>query len=485
VTTKKTVKKITRPSEIKKYIKKKKVMREKVPVLKVTAKGKLKILKKRRSQLPKDEAKARGKERKELQKRLDKVEKDIKVAEAQALKEKVKVLEVTKKGELRLLEKTRKQLIKQEAKAKGKELKAIQKRLKKVEKELAFKEAFKPSKQVVKLSNLAYNNINRLSKLKAQLKALIAKIRAIPTAVAKRIGLNKSKEIKKINILVRETDAVKTYIVMIQKGTSRKIIVTHLNKLPTSELKVMDTKTGKIIKKIESTTKDIELKVVKPSKKPDVKYKEVKVSKGQVQLVKEIQKSVTKTITITKADIKAAQKLNAEMKAVVKVKPKTKTAVKIKHRNIQKVNAKIKAKQKQLMIYRQQLRTAKTKLKQKQTILIALVGKQKLLEKARTRRIILIIPRYIEDIDHAIAQITKTIDLVAPVQIPREEIIPIPRKIPRLKPPKKVIVPPVVPVPKLLIPIKAPVKKKKKRKKKGVKEAYVRNPVPSLKAFLG
>jgi hypothetical protein len=460
-------------------------MREKVPVLKVTAKGKLKILKKRRSQLPKDEAKARGKERKELQKRLDKVEKDIKVAEAQALKEKVKVLEVTKKGELRLLEKTRKQLIKQEAKAKGKELKAIQKRLKKVEKELAFKEAFKPIKQVVKLSNSAYNNINRLSKLKAQLKALITKIKAIPASVAKRIGLNKSKEIKKINVLMQETDAVKTYIVMIQKGTSRKIIVTHLNKLPTSELKVIDTKTGNIIKKIESTTKDIELKVVKPSKKPDVKYKEVKVGKGQVQLVKEIQKSVTKTITITKADIKAAGKLNAEMKAVVKVKPKTKTAVKIKHRNIQKVNAKIKAKQKQLMIYRQQLRTAKTKLKQKQTILIALVGKQKPLEKTRTRRIILIIPRYIEDIDHTIAQITKTIDLVTPVQIPKDEIIPIPRKIPRLKPPKKVIVPPVVPVPKLLIPIKAPAKKKKRRKKKGVKEAFIVNPVPSLKAFLG
>lgn len=45
----------------------------------------------------------------------------------------------------------------------------------------------------------------------------------------------------------------------------------------------------------------------------------------------------------------------------------------------------------------------------------------------------------------------------------------------------------VVPVlkPLLLIPKKTPTKKKKKKVKKGVKEAFVKNPVPSLKAFLG
>ena len=517
-TTKQTVKKLKKPGDIKKYIKKTKELKdikkrheavrkritkaeaktakEKVQVLEVK-KGKLKLLKKTRAQLKKAEAKAKKKELAAIRKRLKKVDKDIKKAEKAIKKEKVLTTVKTKKGE-KLKVTTKGKLEKAKAKAKAKELKDIKKRHAKVKKEVGFKQAFQPSKKVVKLSNSTYNNISRLSKLKAKLKALATKIRNIPASVAKRIGLNKTKEIQKINILMRETDAVKSYIIMIQKGASRKVVVAHLSKLSETKLQVIDTKTGKTIKTIESTTKDIELKikpsekidfkVTKPSKKPSTEYKEVKESDGMVQLqkVKEIQKSVTETIKITKADMRAAEKMKAEMKAIVKTKPKTKVAVRTKHRKLQKVNTKIKSRQKQLLIYRRQLRESKTKLKQRRTILIALVGKMKPVEKTRTRRIILIIPRYIDSIDDAIAQITRTTELVAPVIIPADEIIPKPRIriTPVHKPiPKEVPVPIIKPV--LLLPKKTPTKKKKKRKKKGVKEAYVTNPVPSLKAFLG
>ena len=457
---------------------KKRTMKEKVYVLEETAKGELKLVRKKRSKILEDQRKAKAKERKAIQKRLDKVEKDIKKAEAKAKNQEVLTVKKTKKGD-KLEITTKAKLEKAKAKAKAKELKDIKKRHEKAAKDLK-----KP--KIVKLSNSTYNNINKLSKLKAKLKALVTKIRNIPASIARRLGINKAQEIKKINILIRETDAVKSYIIMVQKGTSKTVIVKHLKKLPENKLQVLDIKTGNIIKKIESTTKDIELKVIKPSKKPSTEYKEVKTGDGMIQLqkVKHIQKATTKIIKITKADIKAVEKMNAEAKVILIRKAKTKAAVRIKYKQLQKVNTRIKTKQKQLLIYRQQLKENKTKLKQKQTILLTLVKIQKPVDKTRTRRIILSIPRYIELIDHVIVQITRTLEMVSVVEIAIEEIIPKPHPpiTPVYKPPVK---PPVVPVPKLLIPIKPSAKKKKKRKKKGVKEAFVENPIPSLKAFIG
>ena len=293
----------------------------------------------------------KAKERKAIKKRQEKIQKDTKKAEKARAKEKVPVLKVTRKGELRILQKKRSQLLKEQAKAKGKQRKEIQKRLQKVETELAYKQLFKPSAKVVKLSNSTYNNITRLSKLKAKLKALITKISNLPASVAKRIGLNKAKEIRRLNVLVRETDAVKTYIVMIQKGTSKKVIITHLSKLPENKLKVIDTKTGKLIKNIESTSKDIELKVVK-TKKPKVDYKEVKVGNDQVQLQRAVQKQV-KTVVLTKSELKALNKLNTEAKTLTKTKPVTATAVRTKTKQLQKARTQIKAKQKVLLLYQE------------------------------------------------------------------------------------------------------------------------------------
>lgn len=552
-TTKTTVKTITKPSEIKRVTQQKvsdikkakkikelrkrraaveeKVLKEKIKTLEVTKTGELKLLETNRSKLLKEQAKAKGKERIDTQKRLKEVEKNIKTAEKKALQKKVKtvevtktgklkvviktrkqvlkdiekakakeakelkkrqkkaekiaetkkvkVLKVTKKGELKLLETNRSKLLKEQAKAKGKERIAIQKRLKKVEKELAFKQAFKPKKKTVTLSDSAYSNITKLSKLKAKSNAQIAKIGAIPTHVAKRIGLNKSKEIKRLTVRLRETDVVKSYFVLVKKGVPKNTAVEKLQKLPENKLQVLDTKTGTIIKNIEKTVDDIELRVIKPSKKPPTEYKEVKMAKGMVQLQKVVQKQEIKTVVLAKTELKALQKLNTEAKSIVKTKPKTKTAQKIKQKQLTKVNTKIKSKRKQLLQLRFKLRSNNTKLKQKHRLLTILISKQKGAEKAKTKEIITIINRQITINNDVIGFVTETI--VVPV--PKEIIIPVP--IPKPKPKIKII-----PVPRI-IPVGVPIKKKVKPKKKKKMTAtqyrdwFVKNEIPTLKSLYG
>lgn len=440
-----------------------------------TTPAKIKTLPKKIKKVPtKIKTKAqKAKEAKVLKKRHEKLEKDIKAAEKKFIREKVKVLKVTK-GELKIIEKTRKQLLKDQVKAKGKERKLIQKRIKQVERELAFKTAFKPKKKIVKLSDSTYSNITKLSKLKAKIKALIDKIRAIPAHVAKRMGLNKTKEIKKLTVRLREVDVVKSYVVMIQKGATKKTVVEKLSKLPENKLQVLDTKTGKIVKNTEKAIEDFELRVIKPSKKPPVEYKEVKVGKGQVQLQKQKQKQTIKTVQLIKTEVKTLQSLKTEAKTIAKSKPKTKTEMKIRQKQLQKIKTKIKSKQKQLLVYRGQLTKEKTKLKQTKEVFLT-IPVPKPIPKERIKEIVKIINTTILNIDNTFKIITEVIQIPIPV--------PISITIPKPKPVVMPIIKPIIPPPIL----KRKVKPKKKKKMTGAqyRDWFVVNQIPTLKSLYG
>lgn len=450
----------------------KKALEQKLKVLKVTKSGKLKLLEKTRKQLLKDEIKAKGKEKKQIQKRRKKVEADIKKAEEKALKEKVQVLTVTKTGKLKTVTKTRKQLLKEDIKAKKKETRDIKKRQKQADRA-------RKKKKVVQLSDTAYAKIKRITALKAKLKALVAKIRSIPTSVAKKIGLNKTEEIRKANVLIRETDAVKTYVIMVQQGATKKMVVTHLKKLPENKLQVIDTKTDKIVKNLESMNKDIELRVIKPSKKPISKFKEVKTGKGMVQLQKVVTKQEIKTVTLAKTELKALQKLNAEAKAVQKTKAKTITAQKTKQRQLTKLNTKIKAKRKQMTVLLPRLRKIDAKLKQKQRSITILIPRQVGIEKAKTEELVKVIQNQRSKTKTVISEIVKTIEVSVPVEIL------VPKKLPRAKIKPKPVKAITAPKPKILLkPPDTNGKKKRRKVKRKITEAVVKNPIPSLEQFI-
>ena len=235
---------------------------------------------------------------------------------------------------------------------------------------------------------------------------------------------------------------------MIQKGTSKKVIITHLSKLPENKLKVIDTKTGKLIKNIESTSKDIELKVVK-TKKPKVDYKEVKVGNDQVQLQRAVQKQV-KTVVLTKSELKALNKLNTEAKTLTKTKPVTATAVRTKTKQLQKARTQIKAKQKVLLLYQQKLKTLNTEQKQKVKTLTLLASKQTGVQKSTSLLTIKSATKQIHSTASVLASISsiiaasKMISSTITTAIQRPTI-------------------PIVVVPIIGIPIKTPAKNKEFR----------------------
>lgn len=412
----------------------------------------------------------KAKKARAIKKRHEKLEKEIKTAEKIALKEKVPVLKVTK-GELQILKTKRSKLLKEQVKAKGKEQKLIQKRIKQVERELAFKTAFKPKKKVVILSNSAYANITKLSKLKVKIKALIAKIKVIPAHVAKRMGLNKTKEIKKLTVQLREVNVVKSYIVMVKKGVPKTTVVEKLQKLPENKLQVLDTKTGKIIKDVGKTVNDIELRVIKPSKKPPVEYKEVRVGKDLVQLQKQTQKSAIKTVVLTKTELKSLNAINAKAKTITQTKPKTTTAIKTRQRQLQKVTTQIRSKQKVLLLYQQRLKSKTAELKQIQKSFILLVSKQTPRQATLTRQRITSISTQTHKIVALLSSISST--LITTKQI--------------LSTAATMVVPPViVPViPAVPIPRKAKAIKKKKKASIAYEDWFIKNSIPTLKSLYG
>lgn len=406
----------------------------------------------------------KAKEARAIKKRHDKLKKEAKKAEKKMAKEKVPVLKATK-GELQLLRTKRSKLLEEQSKAKGKQRIEIKKRLKKVEKELAFKEAFKPKKKVVVLSNSAYTKITKLSKLKAKIKVLIAKIRAIPAAVAKRMGINKTKEIKKLTVRLREVDAVKSYIVMVKKGVPKKTVVDKLQKLPENKLQVLDTKTGKIIKDVGKTVDDIELRVIKPSKKPPTEYKEVRVGKGLVQLQKQTQKSAIKTVVLTKIELKSLNTLNAKAKTITKTKPKT------RQRQLQKVTTQIKSKQKALLLYQQRLKTNTAKLKQIQKSLTLLATKQTPRQATLTRQ-------RITSISTQVHKIVAVLSLISSTLITTKQILSTTAAVAKLP----IIVPVIPAVP---IPRKAKTIKKKKKASIAYEDWFIKNSIPTFKSLYG
>lgn len=162
--------------------------------------------------------------------------------------------------------------------------------------------------------------------------------------------------------------------------------------------------------------------------------------------------------------------------------------------------AKVKAKQaqtaKQKATQLNKVKEITKSLSKQRTILIAY--SRKVIDSKQRQQITIIVNSIDENIKPPPKPVPKPIIKPKPKPIPppKKRVIeypPKPRIIPPPKPPKpkpKPIPPRVIriPTPKPIIklkPKKPPTKKKKKKVKKAVKEAFIKNPVPSLKAFLG
>lgn len=362
------------------------------------------------------------------------------------------------------------------------------KKIKETRKRIAKAEKMR-SPKVVKLHNTVYTKVNKLSKQKAKIKALIKKIRQIPASIAKELGINKNKEIKRLTILMRETDTVKSYMVMIQKGSSKKIIVKHIAKLPENKLEIIDTKTGKLIKEIDKNINDIELKVIKPSKKPPSEYKEVRVGKGQVQLQKTVQKQKIKTVQLKKQVqkqkvktvvlVEDVKKLNVKTKQALKTKPKTKQSLKLKQKQLTKIKTKLKTRQRTLILYRSQLLKYKSKYIQLQKT----IQKQKVKTVQKQKTIAIQVPVQKSVLKSVSKTITEQIHIIDTMlkQIVDTELIT--RTV--LKDVTKVItiVPP--PIPTIYKSKKKNGKRRRVRTKTTYEDWYVKNIIPTLKSIYG
>lgn len=409
----------------------------------------------------------KAKETRAIKKRHEKLAKDIKVADKKFLKEKVKVLKVTK-GELQLLRIKRSKLLKDQVKAKGKERTLIQKRIKQVERELAFKTEFKPKKKIVGLSDSAYKNIIRINKQNSKIKSMISKIKRIPGPIAKRRGIDKAEELRNLNALLFETQVMKTYVRLVKPGVPKKTLIVKLRELPENTLRVLDTKTNKIIKNVESTIKDIELRVIKPSKKPPVGFKEVRMEKGMIQLQKQVQKQAIKQVILTKSELKVLGALNVKTKAVVRTRPHAASAMKTRQRQLQKAKTQIKSKQKVLLLLKQRLQSNLVQLKKQKHVFVVLSKSE--LTSAQTTRTL-----------HIITSITKQIDIIQSMLKPISKTIIESRAITAA-----IVVPVIVPV-IAPSPIKRKVKaiKKKKKASMAYEDWFIKNSIPTFKSLYG
>jgi len=289
----------------------------------------------------------------------------------------------------------------------------------------------------------------------AQLKAAQSAIKTAPKAKA-NIFLNK----KALTRAKVEANILSQYSL-----SGRKRIRTLEDKIYSMKTSIeMKTEFGQDVKFLQKQLLKLELKLLAEQTKAKVVY---------------FQKLNSDIISFLRVETKSPLKSIQKELAILKTKAKQVTTVKQKAVLLSKVKAILKTltKQRTLLIaysksvqdakYRQQIIII-TKLIEEQ------ISKTKTIQKVITGTKIIYKP----------ITITKKVPKKPPKKIIRRPPKKPPKK-PPTKPPKKVIEPPVIPVPKLLIPTKTPVKKKKKRKKKGVKEAFVKNPVPSLKAFLG
>jgi endonuclease V-like protein UPF0215 family len=299
-------------------------------------------------------------------------------------------------------------------------------------------------------------DLSKYLKAIAQLKAAQVAIKTAPKTKA-NIFLNK----KALTRAKVEANIISQYSL-----SGRKRIRTLEDKIYSMKTSIeMKKEFGQDVKFLQKQLLKLELKLLAEQTKAKVVY---------------FQKLNSDTISFLKVETKASLKATQKELAILKTKAKQVTTAKQKAVVLSKVKAILKQLTKQrtiLIAYSKAVQD--TKQKQRIIIIAKTIDKQ----ISKSRNIVRIISRT-KTVPEPITIIkTKTKPEVKTK--PKTKVKVKPRTRTRLKPPKKVIVPPVVPVPKLLVPIKTPAKKKKKRKKKGVKEAYVKNPVPSLKAFLG
>lgn len=216
----------------------------------------------------------------------------------------------------------------------------------------------------------------------------------------------------------------------------------------------------------------------KTKPKIDMDAERAKANELMDQLVAAEKKAQTEAKAINK--IKSDTQKITKQKTVQVQKPKQKQVIKQRQKQVLKHKQKLVAKQKRLAVYRAQLQKYLTQLKQQYKIIqVAPVVPKPI---TMTNQMI----RQIQRTDHVIIYIDKLInDVIYDVKIIQKYISePIPKPISTFKQTQIPRIPKVKVKP--LLRKKEPVGKKKKKKvKKGVKEAYVRNPVPSIKQFIG
>lgn len=552
-TTKQTVKKLKKPSEIKKHVKEVKERRgvkkrhaevrkkikkseakaakEKVEVLEVK-KGELRLLKKTRAQLKKAEAKAKKKELAAIRKRLKKVNKDIKKASKKYKKEKAKekeeVIEITKKGKVKKVTKTKAQIekariaelkkvekkrtataqhkaqiIKRKATIKKiqakvdvliAKLKVLKARLIEIYKRLspAQRKARKArNDQIIKQIDDVIKARESVSSLKAKERAWLAqekkifagqKVPAYPEKMEVKFYDKHAADLNRVNTKVAKTINFtertieywkKPSVPMVDKGVKPKVSVPvkeikpekiALTKKIKAEWKKRDVELAKKTDQVSSSSNDLILlnKTKTQTAQASVKNIEVNLNKIDVK-VKQIQRMKTGAAQKQKAKVllKEVNKIRSDIELLIAVA----LAVKTVQKQLEKQKLKV------ILIQKQTIQQTTVT---RQTNILKNIKQQ--IDKNRTLSIL--IPQSIQGAKAGVKTVTTTIQPII------QEPIPKLRTRTKIKPKPKIKIVPVI-KPILLGLPKKPAKKKKKRKKKGVKEAYVRNPVPSLKAFLG
>jgi hypothetical protein len=289
-------------------------------------------------------------------------------------------------------------------------------------------------------------------------------------------------------------------LVQIQKPEPKVIRVSEITGLAKPEIiqKVVLIKDPKAIALAKSNKELLkEAKAVVGIKTRPLKQRELlEFEKSTPEALKHVDQSIEQQL----------KQLNNVKAVVTQKKVKTKISVITKEYNkIKTINSELRVKYKLLSEQYTQLRSllkAKRTVATKQKIsnLVKSIAKsqsgikvlfgqrEKVLTKIRTE--IRILSKQ-KDIVKAV-QLLKTRAEIVPKRKPKVKPKVTPRVKPKVKPrvrpkvkPKPKIKP--VPIPKIIpfIPKKPPTKKKKKKVKKAVKEAFIKNPVPSLKAFLG